>query len=44
MVRVLGHGRSLIEEHLALVKKHFPEEEDLKSYLRSRGVKLEDTG
>ena len=44
MARVLGHGRSLIEEHLALVKKHFPQEEDLKNYLASRGVKLEDTG
>ncbi|MGB9867930.1 MAG: DUF1670 domain-containing protein [Bacillota bacterium] len=44
MVRVLGHGRALIEEHLAIADKHFPTDEALTAYLTSWGVKLEDTG
>ena len=39
--RVTGYGRSLLEEHLALVEKHFPTEDSLKEYLGQRGIKLE---
>lgn len=42
IVRVLGHGQKLIEEHLALADKHFPDDESLKSYLEGRGVKVEN--
>jgi len=42
MVRVLGHGRKLIEEHLALADKHFPTADDLKAYLTGWGVSLEN--
>jgi len=41
IMRVLGHGRKLIEEHLALAEKHFPTEEALVAYLEGRGVTLE---
>jgi hypothetical protein len=39
--RVTGYGRSLLQEHLELVEKHFPTEEALAEYLGQRGVKLE---
>ncbi len=39
--RVTGYGRSLLQEHLDLVEKHFPSEEMLAEYLGQRGVKLE---
>ncbi len=39
--RVTGYGRSLLQEHLDLVDKHFPTEETLTEYLGQRGVKLE---
>ena len=39
--RVTGYGRGLLEEHLALVEKHFPTEDALAEYLGQRGVKLE---
>ena len=39
--RVTGYGRSLLDEHLELVEKHFPTEEALAEYLGQRGVKLE---
>jgi len=42
MVRVLGHGRKLIEEHLALADKQLPTADDLKAYLTGRGVSLEN--
>lgn len=41
MLRVTGHGKALLEEHLALVEKHFPNEEALVTYLGQRGVTLE---
>ncbi|MDY0177596.1 MAG: DUF1670 domain-containing protein [Lentisphaeria bacterium] len=41
IIRVMGHGRKLIEEHLALAEKHFPTEDALKEYLEGRGVALE---
>ncbi len=41
IMRVLGHGRKLIEEHLALAEKHFPTEEALAAYLEGRGITLE---
>jgi len=44
MARVLGHGPSLIEEHLALADKHSPTGEAMKTYLKGRGITLEDTG
>lgn len=39
--RVTGYGRSLLEEYLALVEKHFPTEDSLEEYLGQRGIKLE---
>ncbi|HAP32104.1 MAG TPA: hypothetical protein DCQ14_03515 [Firmicutes bacterium] len=39
--RVTGYGRSLLDEHLELVEKHFPTEDALAEYLGQRGVKLE---
>lgn len=39
--RVTGYGRSLLDEHLELVEKHFPTEEALAEYLGQRGVRLE---
>jgi hypothetical protein len=42
ITRVVGHGRRLIEEHLALAEKHFPTEDALKSYLEGRGIALEE--
>ncbi len=44
MARVLGHGQTLINEHLALAEKHFPTPEALSEYLTGRGVALHDTG
>lgn len=41
MMRITGHSQSLLEEHLALVEKHFPDEESLVSYISNRGIKLE---
>lgn len=41
MQRVTGHSKALLEEHLALVEKHFPDEETLAAYLGKRGIKLE---
>ncbi|MEW6540405.1 MAG: DUF1670 domain-containing protein [Bacillota bacterium] len=41
MIRVTGHGKALLEEHLALVEKHFPNEEALVTYLGQRDVTLE---
>lgn len=41
MMRITGHSQSLLEEHLALVEKHFPDEESLVSYIGKRGIKLE---
>ncbi|CEP69168.1 Uncharacterized [Moorella glycerini] len=40
MMRITGHSQSLLEEHLALVEKHFPDEEPLVSYISNRGIKL----
>ena len=41
MRQVTGHSLALINEHLALAKKHFPAEKDLVGYLTNRGVDLE---
>ncbi|MEW5786025.1 MAG: DUF1670 domain-containing protein [Bacillota bacterium] len=41
MRQVTGHSLALINEHLALAKKHFPAEKDLVDYLTNRGVDLE---
>lgn len=41
MMRITGHSAGLLEEHLALVEKHFPDEESLVSYINNRGIKLE---
>lgn len=41
MIRITGHSPALLEEHLALVKKHFPDEESLVNYIGNRGIKLE---
>jgi len=41
IMRVLGHSRKLIEEHMAIADKHFSTEEELSNYLEGRGVTLE---
>ena len=41
IMRVIGHSRKLIEQHMAIAEKHFPTEEELVSYLEGRGVALE---
>lgn len=41
MPRITGHSRKLLEEHLNLVKKHFPDAEAIEAYLGKRGIKLE---
>jgi hypothetical protein len=40
MPRITGHSKGLLDEHLALVNKHFPSKEAMESYLGNRGVKL----
>jgi len=42
MPRVTGYSKSLLDEHLKLVDKHFSTEEALAEYLGQRGIKLED--
>lgn len=44
MVRVTGHSQRLLEEHLALAEKHFPDEATLEVYLGKRGIALEKSG
>jgi hypothetical protein len=39
--RVTGYSKSLLDEHLELVEKHFPTEEALADYLGQRGIQLE---
>lgn len=41
MPRITGHSHGLLEEHLNLVKKHFPNMEAMEAYLGKRGVRLE---
>jgi len=41
MPRITGHSQRLLEEHLNLVKKHFPDTEAMEAYLGKRGIKLE---
>jgi len=41
IIRLIGHSRKLIEQHMAIAEKHFPTEEELVSYLERRGVALE---
>ena len=41
IIRVLGHGSKLIDEHLSIAEKHFPTNEALADYLEARGVALE---
>lgn len=41
MMRITGHSQGLLNEHLALVEKHFPDEEALVNYIDNRGIKLE---
>jgi len=41
MPRITGHSKGLLEEHLALVDKHFPTPEAMEAYLGKRGVKVE---
>ncbi|NPV30737.1 MAG: DUF1670 domain-containing protein [Firmicutes bacterium] len=43
MPRITGHSKGLLEEHLALVEKHFPNQESMEAYLGNRGVKLEQS-
>jgi hypothetical protein len=40
MARVTGHGPSLIEEHLGIVREHFPDREAVRQYLREQGVEI----
>ncbi len=40
MPRVIGYSKSLLDEHLKLVEKHFPTEEALSEYLGKRNIKL----
>lgn len=40
-MRITGHCAGLLEEHLALMQKHFPDEDSLVSYITNRGIKLE---
>ncbi len=44
MPRVIGYGRSLLQEHLKLIEKHFPTEKALAEYLGQRGVKVINIG
>lgn len=39
--RVTGYSSRLLNEHLELVEKHFPTEEELVNYLGQRGIQLE---
>jgi len=39
--RVTGYSKRLLDEHLELVKKHFPTQETLAEYLGQKGVQLE---
>jgi hypothetical protein len=41
MLRITGHSKGLLEEHLTLVEKHFPNHEAMETYLGKRGIKLE---
>jgi len=41
MMRVTGHGKALLEEHLTLVEKHFPNDQAMDAYLGKRGITLE---
>lgn len=41
MLRITSHSKGLLEEHLALVEKHFPNHEAMETYLGKRGIKLE---
>ena len=43
MLRITGYSPGLLEEHLALVEKHFPDEAALTAYLGRRGIKLEQS-
>jgi len=44
IVQVVGHSRSLVEEHLELAEKHFPDEDAIAAYLAKRGIELERSG
>lgn len=41
MPRITGHSPRLLEEHLALVAKHFPDEDSLVRYIGQRGIRLD---
>jgi len=41
MVRVTGHSKKLLEEHLALAEKHFPDDRALEAYLGQRSITWE---
>ncbi len=40
MARVTGRGQSLIEEYIKLVRKHFPDRDAIKLYLKEHGLKI----
>jgi predicted GNAT family N-acyltransferase len=44
MLRVTGHSKKLLEGHLALAEKHFPDEEVLETCFGKRGIALEKSG
>ncbi|MDK2931975.1 MAG: hypothetical protein PWR07_2106 [Bacillota bacterium] len=44
IVQVVGHSRSLVEEHLEPAEKHFCDEDAIAAYLTKRGVELEGNG
>ena len=41
MPRITGHSPGLLEEHLNLVRKHFPSREAIAAYLNQHGVKVQ---
>ena len=40
MARVLGRGRSLVEEYLELIGEYLQAPEEMRGYLRGRGVQI----
>jgi hypothetical protein len=40
MARLLKRGISLINEHLKLVREHYRDQQEIKEYLVSQGVKI----
>jgi hypothetical protein len=40
MAQVTGRGQALIEEYLILVKEHFPNQNEMKHYLKEHGINI----